>query len=382
MNTVEKLKILGAGARYDACSCYPPQYFKADNDRIGESIGCAITHSATPDGKPVSLFKVLYTNSCIFDCKYCANRRSNNKETAIFEKEELAKTFMSLYVRNYVEGLFLSSGIIKDSDYTAELMLGAVSLLRNKYKFKGYIHTKILPGTSECLIKQIAECADRISINLEAPNNSRMKQLSSNKDYKIDILRRQRWMRSLNVSAGRSTQFVIGAADENDEEILDMANWEYKNMRLQKAYYSAFNPVQNTPLETHDKTPLTREVKLYRADFLIRSYKYDLKEIKSIMANGMLPEGDPKLNIALASMDSPIDLNRASYSELLKVPGIGHRSSQRIMELQRNHVKIENFEQLRNIGIVLKRARNFIKMKGYQTRLTQFREMKNVQIQH
>jgi len=371
MNTVEKIKILGAGAKYDSCSCYCQGLKREEktNDRIGDSIGCSIVHSSTPDGKQVSLFKILYSNACNFDCKYCQNSTKCQKTIASFGEEELAKTFMSLYMRNFVEGMFLSSGIIGDADRTMEKMIGAVNLLRNKYKFYGYIHLKILPGTSKDLIKQAGELVHRMSINLEAPNKSRLKELSDIKDYKIDILRRQAWIKRQPVKGGHSTQMVLGGSDETDLEVLKMVDWEYQNMNLKKAYYSAFTPVAKTPLEFKDPTPVQRERRLYNVDMLMRSYKYSFSEVKSIMDDGMLPKGDPKVHIAMANFDSAIDVNEASYEDLIRVPGIGPRSAMRLCDLQKKKTRIKKFQQLHSIGVVLKRAKPFIEVDGKRQKM-------------
>ena len=373
MNTSEKIRILGNGCKFDACSCYPAMRVEKTDDRIGDGIGCSITHSATPDGKPISLFKVLYTNACTFDCKYCPNRSGCSIKKVMFGGSELAGAFMKLYVQNYVEGLFLSSGIMRDPDFTMEKMVDSVKLLREKYSYRGYVHLKVMPGASREMVKQAAEVADRLSINVEAPSQSRLKELSDVKDLKTDILRRQRWIDRTNVKAGHSTQFVVGGAGESDWEILRMADWEYKNVGLQKAYYSAFTPVCQTPLEDKPRAPVSREVSLYRGDFLLRSYKYKLSEFKDIITEeGMLPPGDPKFHIALKNMDGPADLNELDYQELIRIPGIGHLSAMRLIRM-RQREEVTSMRQLHNMGIVLKRARPFIKVNGHsQATLKQF----------
>ncbi len=377
MSTAEKIAILGNGCKFDACSCMPAMRIektdKTDN-RIGDGIGCSIMHSATPDGKPISLFKVLYTNACTFDCKYCPNRNGCSIKKVMFNDSELAGAFMKLYVQNYVEGLFLSSGIIKDPDFTMEKILGEVRMLREKYLYRGYVHLKVMPGTNRDLIKQAAELADRISINVEAPSQSRLKELSDVKDMKIDILRRQRWVNQVGVRSGQSTQFVVGGAGESDWEILKMADWEYQNVGLQKAYYSSFTPVCGTPLEKQNQVPVNREVTLTRADFLIRSYKYPLSDLKSIISEeGMLPAGDPKYHLALAQFDGPVDVNELGYRDLLRVPGIGHQSAMRLIRLQQRKQKITHVRELQAMGVVVKRARPFLEINGHsQANLKQF----------
>ncbi|MBW1839731.1 MAG: radical SAM protein, partial [Deltaproteobacteria bacterium] len=237
--------------------------------------------------------------------------------------------------------------------------------VRNKYLFRGYIHLKILPGATREQVKQAGELADRLSVNLEVPNSSRLKEVSDVKEYRTDILRRQRWMKFTESRSGQTTQLVVGGSDEPDIEILKMSDWEYRNMDLRKVYYSGFVPLNGTPLERKEKTPAEREVSLYRADFLMRSYKYDISLLKAIMDEGMLPRGDPKIHVARECIDSPLDVNDCSYDDLLMVPGIGHLSAMRIRNMQSSNERIQNRRQLKNIGIVLKRAEPFLKIGGH-----------------
>jgi len=369
MNTLQKIKILGESAKYDTCASSASNRKVKGDDRIGNAAGCGICHSFTEDGQCISLWKTLYSNACSFDCKYCANASGCNKNPARFEPEEFAKTFMSLYVRNYVEGLFISSGVEKDPDTTTERMIEAVNLIRNKYKFQGYIHFKVLPGTSYDLIKHCSEFADRMSINLEAPNKSRMAEISSVKDYKIDILRRQAWLKRMKLHSGQTTQLVVGGAGESDMEILKMIDWEYKNLNLKRGYYSAFIPVPKTPLEDKKRIQLSREHHLYNVDFMLRKYNIPFKEFKEIMYKGMLPKIDPKIALARNYFDSGIDLNEVKWDDLIRVPGIGPLSAHRILELQKNNVKIDKKIQLKNIGVVLKRALPFIRLDGKRQKM-------------
>jgi len=366
MNTAEKLTVLGGAAKWDSCSCdCKPELEKTDN-RIGDRLDCVITRSITPEGKEISLFKTLQTNACSYDCKYCANStKCPDSKVTKFDGDELAKTFMKLYIKNYVEGLFLSSGIARDPESSMDEMLSTVSLVRNKYLFRGYIHLKILPGATREQVKQAGELADRLSVNLEVPNSSRLREVSDVKEYRTDILRRQRWMKFTESRSGQTTQLVVGGSDEPDIEILKMSDWEYKNMDLRKVYYSGFVPLNGTPLERKEKTPAEREVSLYRADFLMRSYKYDISLLKAIMDEGMLPRGDPKIHVARECIDSPLDVNDCSYDDLLMVPGIGHLSAMRIHNMQSSNERIQNRRQLKNICIVLKRAEPFLKIGGH-----------------
>ena len=369
MNTLQKVKVLGESAKWDTCASSASNRKVKGNDRIGNAAGCGICHSFTEDGQCISLWKTLYSNACSFDCKYCANSAGCNKNPARFEPEEFAKVFMSLYVRNYVEGLFISSAVEKDPDKTSENMIEAVNLIRNKYKFQGYIHFKVLPGASYDHIKQASEFADRMSINLEAPNKSRMAEISAVKDYKIDILRRQAWLKNMELHSGQTTQLVVGGSDETDLEILKMVDWEYENLKLKRGYYSAFTPVPKTPLEFKDRTPLLREHHLYNIDFMLRKYHIKLKEFKEIMYDGMLPKIDPKIALARNYFDSGVDLNEAGWNELIRVPGIGPMSAHRILDLQKSNVKIMKKQQLKNMGVVLKRALPFIKLNGKRQKM-------------
>ena len=369
MNTLQKVRILGESAKWDTCASSASNRKVTTDDGIGNAAGCGICHSFTEDGRCVSLWKTLYSNACSFDCKYCANAAGCNKNPTRFEPEEFAKVFMSLYVRNYVEGLFISSAVEKDPDTTTERMIESVNLIRNKYKFQGYIHFKVLPGASYELIKQASEFSDRMSINLEAPNKSRMAEISSIKDYKIDILRRQAWLKRMKLHSGQTTQLVVGGAGETDLEILKMIDWEYKNMNLKRGYYSAFVPVPKTPFEGRQGIELLREHRLYNIDFMLRKYHIPLNEFEDIMDDEMLPKIDPKIALARRFFDSGVDLNEACWDELIRVPGIGPLSAHRILEMQKDKIEITRKEQLKNMGIVLKRALPFVKLDGKRQKM-------------
>lgn len=364
MNILDKIRILADASKFDSCASSASNRKVKTNDRIGNAAGCGICHSFTEDGRCISLYKTLYSNSCTHDCKYCQNASGCNKKSAAFKPDELAKTFMSLYVRNYVEGLFLSSAVMKDADATTEKMIDAINLIRTKYKFQGYIHFKVLPGTSYELIKQASEFADRMSVNLEAPNKSRMAEISSVKDFKIDILRRQAWLKRMKIPSGQTTQLVVGGSDETDLEILKMIDWEYNNIKLKRGYYSAFMPIENTPFKNKQKQPLIREHRLYNIDFMMRKYFIKLNEFKTIMADGMLPKEDPKVVLARKHFDRPVDVNEAPWEDLIRVPGIGPRNAHRILELQKTDNMITK-NHLHSMGVVLKRATPFIKIDGY-----------------
>jgi putative DNA modification/repair radical SAM protein len=365
MNTLEKVKVLGEAGRWDTCASTASKRPVVGMDRVGNVAAGGICHSFTPDGRCVSLYKTLMTNDCALDCRYCQNStRCGKRRIAEYEPNELAKVFMHLYLTNHVEGLFLSSGISGDADATTEKMLESIRLLRNQYRFQGYVHFKALPGVSRELIKQAGEVSDRLSINLEAPGKSRLAQITDVKDYNVDIIRRQRWIKGVRPPSGQTTQLVVGSADESDLEILEAARWEYESMRLKRVYYSAFTPIEDTPLADKKETPLQREHRLYQTDFMMRKYGIRLSEFKDIMDDDNLPKGDPKVHLALHSYNGPVDVNEAPYDELIRVPGMGPVTVNRIMDLRRRNVSITKFSQLKSMGVVLKRATPFIKVNG------------------
>jgi predicted DNA-binding helix-hairpin-helix protein len=298
------------------------------------------------------------------DCNYCQNSNYRKQKEISYEPEELAKVFIYLYLDKQADGLFISSAVCKDADKTTEKMLESVKLIREKYGFPGYIHFKILPGTSRELIKQAGQYADRLSINIEAPSKSRLEELTSAKDYNIDIIKRQEWIKELKLLSGQTTQMVVGAGEETDWEILKAAKWEYDKMGLERVYYSAFTPIKGTLLENRKKSPEDREHRLYSADYLMQKYKIPLDEFKDITIDGNLPKGDPKMHLALKNMDRAIDVNSADYEELIRIPGVGPISACRILSMQKHKIRIQKRRQLRDIGVVLKRAEPFIKVDG------------------
>ena len=290
MNLKEKLIILSDSAKYDA-SCSSSGSKR--NSGYGNTSYSGICHSFSSDGRCISLLKILLTNICIFDCKYCINRRSNNIKRAIFKPEEICEITMNFYKRNYIEGLFLSSGIIKNPDYTMELILETVTLLRNKYKFGGYIHAKAIPGTSQILIKKLGLIVDRLSANIELPSNDGLKLLAPNKkeDKVMNIMNYIKDNKNRHfVPAGQSTQMIIGASKETDLEILNKSENMYHNQKLKRVFYSAYVPVNKDNLLPSIKTPpLKRENRLYQADWLLRFYNFKTSEL--------LDENNPNFNL-------------------------------------------------------------------------------------
>jgi predicted DNA-binding helix-hairpin-helix protein len=348
MEILEKARVLADSGRYDSCGP------KACEVKINSGLG-GIYHAKT-ERQDCKLFKTLMTNACSFDCKYCQN--SNCKKRVSYEPEELSKLFMYLVRKAGVHGLFLSSGVAGDPDKTTQEMIKAVKLLRYKHKFRGYIHFKVLPGTSKELIKQASELSNRMSINIEAPNKTTLSELSSCKDYKTDILRRQAWISKLSKS--QTTQILLTKLS-TDEDVLKMMKWEYEKLKLKRIYFSAFKPVKGTKMENEKAVKDSRQNHLYNADFLLRDYDFSLKEIKPILREGMLPGEDPKLALAKANFDRAVDINELNYQELIRIPGIGPKTATKITKRKG---KITTYEQLHKLGGSLKRAKPFIKVGG------------------
>ena len=361
MELKEKLIILSDSAKYDA-SCSSSGSTRKDGS-IGNACRAGICHSFSSDGRCISLLKILMTNICIFDCKYCINRRSNNVKRAIFSPEEIAQITINFYKRNYIEGLFLSSGIIKSPDYTMEKIIETITLLRKKYHFGGYIHAKVIPGASNYLIKKLGTLVDRMSANIELPSNESLKLLAPSKDdNKVTNI-----MNYINTNkskyfapAGQSTQMIIGASKENDLEILNKSESMYNNFKLKRVFYSAYVPInKDKMLPTITLPPLKRENRLYQADWLLRFYGFkvdDLLDKNNPNFNLLL---DPKADWALRHLDEfPKEISTCSYLDLLKVPGIGVTSAKRIINMRKHYTL--SFKNLKTMGIVLKRAKYFI----------------------
>lgn len=340
-------------------------------DVCGSKAGLAHVYDASSPRGTCPLMKSLMSNKCMFDCKYCVNNKKTRQSNLEFSPKEMADTFLHLYSQRKIEGLFLSSAVVKDSDHMTEKMLETVEILRFDYNYKGYIHFKVLPGTDYDLIKRAAPLVQRMSINIEAPNKSRLDDLSSNKHYKNDILRRQAWIKRLH--SNQTTQMIVGAADETDLEILKMSDWEYKSFQLKRIYYSAFRPVSGTELENKRQEPIERQNKLYNSDFLLTKYNISFNEFKDIMDNEMLPKGDPKIHLANNYFDKPLDLNESEYSEIIRIPGIGPKTANRIIEIQNSTKKLITKKQLSETGVILKRAEPFLRINGYhQKKLMEF----------
>lgn len=362
MDIKEKLKILSDSAKYDA-SCSSSGSNRKNESGMGNAHMSGICHSFSSDGRCISLLKILMTNCCIFDCKYCINRRTNNVKRAIFTPEEICSITINFYRRNYIEGLFLSSGIIKSPDYTMELLIKTITLLRKKYKFGGYIHAKAIPGASEYLVKRLGLLVDRLSANIELPTESGLKLLAPNKssDKVSKIMNYVSNNKSRKfVPAGQSTQMIIGATRETDLDIMNKSESMYNNFKLKRVYYSAYVSVnKDNLLPTLSTPPLRRENRLYQADWLLRYYGFKVNDLLSKDNPNFNILVDPKANWALNHLDEfPKEINTCSYYDLLKIPGIGVTSAKRIIKSRRQFSI--NFNDLKKMGCVLKRAQYFI----------------------
>jgi len=378
----DKLQILGAAAKYDvACTSSGVDDSSSNgNGGIGSKVACGICHSFAADGRCISLLKVLMTNICIYDCKYCVNRKSNDVRRTIFTPEELAELTIQFYKRNYIEGLFLSSGVFKNPDYTCELIIKTLSLLRHVYKFNGYIHAKAIPGADPKLLRQIGLLADRMSVNIEMPSQESLKLLAPDKS-KTSILNPMGYItqsirentKELAVyrkspkfaPAGQSTQMIIGASPETDKHILKLTESLYKKYKLKRVFFSAYTPVSDdSALPSLDtKPPLLREHRLYQADWLMRFYNFKADEILDEKSPNFNPFIDPKCNWAVKHPEFfPVEVNKASYEELWRVPGIGVKSAQNIVSARRYSAL--DFAALKKLGVVLKRAQYFLICSG------------------
>jgi len=361
MNIQEKLIILSDSAKYDA-SC-SSSGSKRSGDGLGNTNISGICHSFSSDGRCISLLKILMTNACIYNCKYCINRRSNNIKRATFTPDEICEITINFYRRNYIEGLFLSSGVIKNPDYTMEKIIETIYMLRNKYKFRGYIHAKAIPGASNYLVKKLGLLVDRLSTNIELPSANSIKLLApdKNEDKVFNIMNYVKDNKSRKfVPAGQSTQMIIGASKESDFEILKKSENMYNDQKLKRVFYSAYIPVNKDKLlPTINIPPLKRENRLYQADWLLRFYNFKTEELLDRNHPNFNILVDPKANYALNHLNEfPKEVNSASYYELLRVPGIGINSAKRIIKAR--NIYTLTFDDLKKIGVVMKRAKYFI----------------------
>ncbi|WP_291650934.1 putative DNA modification/repair radical SAM protein [Clostridium sp.] len=380
MNIDEKLNILSAAAKYDVSCSSSGSKRKNSNNGIGNAASSGICHSFAPDGRCISLLKILLTNYCIYNCKYCVNASTKDVPRAMFTPDEIVSLTINFYKRNYIEGLFLSSAIFKTPNYTMELLLSVVKKLRIEENFNGYIHLKAIPGADESLIKEAGKYVDRMSVNIELPSSSSLKLLAPQKSkenilapmstIKNSILENKDLKRSIKstplfVPGGQSTQLIVGATPESDYKILNLSENLYNRFNLKRVYYSAYVPVikNDKALPNIIHPPLVREHRLYQADWLLRFYGFKAKELLKDENDSFDLNFDPKTSWALSNIENfPIEINKASYDTLLRIPGIGVRSARRILITRKVHTL--TFEDLKKLGIVLKRAKYFITCKG------------------
>lgn len=389
MDLSEKLKILTDGAKYDV-ACTSSGVDRSNKGKgMGDAHACGICHTFASDGRCVSLLKILYTNECIYDCKYCINRKSNDVPRASFTPDEVCKLTMEFYRRNYIEGLFLSSGILKSPDFTMGLVYETLWKLRNEHHFFGYIHVKAIPGASPEIIEKIGFLADRMSTNLELPTKESLKELAPNKSHKNMLMSMKqiqiglgnlipssgdgyslitktgRKKQSKFVPAGQSTQMIIGATPENDYQLMSVTEYMYKQFKMKRVFYSAFVDVNHNidaPAPV-GPNPLLREHRLYQADWLLRFYGFNVKELLNENHPNFNVVLDPKCDWAVNHLELfPVEIMRADYYTLLRVPGLGVKSARRIMSARRYGVI--DFDGLKRMGVVLKRAAYFITCNG------------------
>ena len=375
-NVLEKLKILAESAKYDVSCASSGTSRRHKNGAIGSAAGWGICHSFAEDGRCISLLKIMLTNYCMFDCAYCINRRSNDIPRATLAVSELVDLTIEFYRRNYIEGLFLSSGVVRNADYTMERLVRVVKDLRNVYHFNGYIHLKSIPGASQELVNEAGRYADRMSVNIEIPNEKSLQLLAPEKDFKSvfqpmryiqqGVLQsaeeRKRFRHAPRfVPAGQSTQMIIGATPDSDKDILRLTSALYQRPTMKRVYYSGFIPVNeyDNRLPALKQPPLVRENRLYQADWLLRFYQFKVDEIVDDAYPDLDLEIDPKLAWALRHPEAfPVDINKADYEMLLRVPGLGVKSAKLIV-VSRRYSNLGS-EQLKKMGVVMKKARYFI----------------------
>lgn len=379
MELAEKLKILSDAAKYDV-SCSSSGSNRKNRGGIGNASMSGICHSWSEDGRCISLLKILFTNHCIYNCNYCINARSLDSKRAAFTVDEVVNLTINFYKRNYIEGLFLSSGIFKSCDYTMEKLIEVAKRLREGENFNGYIHMKAIPGASEYLIKELGRYVDRMSINIELPTERSLALLAPekkidditkpmdlvSKTLKINTFEREKYKnfpkKNLFLPAGQTTQMIVGAGDIHDRDVMTRSQSLYDDYSLKRVYYSAYVPVRESSLLPREKTPLLREHRIYQADFLMRFYGFRASELLSDKKKDFDLRLDPKMDWAIENYTKPIEINKASLEELLKIPGFGPRSARKIIKA-RNSFAL-TFDDLKKLRISTKRAINFISVSG------------------
>jgi len=377
---MEKLKILSDSAKYDVSCSSSGSGRKNTPNGIGNGHLAGICHSWSEDGRCISLLKVLFSNACIYDCVYCVNRITNDIPRASFTPEELCELTIQFYRRNYIEGLFLSSAVMKSPDYTMERMIKALKLLRLQYKFNGYIHFKAIPGADPKLIEEAGLFADRMSVNMELPSKEGLKLLAPQKDHNqiitpmsyihgriMETKEQKKFVRNTRafVPAGQSTQMIVGATRDHDVSILYLSEHLYKKYSLKRVYYSAYVPVNQHPNlpAIYTEPPLLREHRIYQADWLLRFYGFKARELLDEFHMDFSMDVDPKCDWALRNLHMfPVEVNKAPYEMILRVPGIGVTSALKIVRARR--LGRLSYEHLKQFRIVLKRAKYFITCSG------------------
>lgn len=377
----EKLGILADAAKYDVSCSSSGSNRKNTNNGLGDSIGMGICHTYTEDGRCVSLLKILLTNHCIYDCLYCVSRKSNDIKRAAFTVDEVVELTINFYRRNYIEGLFLSSGIFKNSDFTMERLVRVAKKLRTEHKFNGYIHLKTIPGASDELMQEAGLWADRLSVNIELPTKSGLALLAPDKRHE-DFIKPMKTISNAIIEnksdkkiikstpqftpAGQSSQIIIGATNETDLDIVKTSTFLYKNFNLKRVYYSGYVPVLKDDKlpDLGTPVPIVRENRLYQTDWLFRFYQFDPSEVVNETYPHLDLEIDPKLSWALRNRHLfPVDVNTADYHMILRIPGIGVKSAKKIVSARR-FGKLGQ-EQLKKLGIAMNRAQYFISSKNY-----------------
>ena len=381
---LDKLKILAESAKYDVSCASSGTSRSHKKGQIGSAEGWGICHSFAEDGRCISLLKIMLTNNCIYDCAYCINRRSNDLPRATFSVTELVNLTIEFYRRNYIEGLFLSSGVVRNPDYTMERLVKVVKDLRQVYRFNGYIHLKSIPGASQELVNEAGLYADRMSVNIEIPNEQSLQLLAPEKDFQSVFTpmryiqqgmlqsaeERKKYRHAPHfVPAGQSTQMIVGATSDSDKDILHLTSALYKRPSMKRVYYSGFVPVNgyDNRLPALKQPPLVRENRLYQADWLLRFYNFKVDDIVYDSYPDLDLEIDPKLAWALRHPEAfPVDINRADYEMLLRVPGLGVKSAKMILTARR-YSRLGT-SHLKQIGVVLKKAQYFITCNELPTR--------------
>ena len=378
MEIKEKLRILSDAAKYDVACTSSGSNRKNTKGGIGSGAEAGICHSFSADGRCISLLKILFSNYCIYDCQYCVNRCSNDTERASFTPREITDLTIEFYKRNYIEGLFLSSAVIKDPDYTTEQLIKTIEILRYEYRFNGYIHAKAIPGASKDLIAKLGLLVDRMSVNIELPSQKSLLALAPQKSKENILNPMQQIKNGITeskqelavyrhapkfVPAGQSTQMIIGATGESDKAIINLSQGLYKKMNMKRVFYSAYVPVGTNPLLPTTAPPLLREHRLYQADWLLRFYGFTAEELLSEKNPYFSNIIDPKCQWALEHLELfPIDINRAPYEMILRVPGIGVRNALKIVKARRyTHL---TFDDLKKMRVSMKRAKYFITAEG------------------